>query len=111
MRLTDTEAHDLLARLASLTDRRARRGRRHRLCSILAVAACATISGARGATAIAEWAERADAALLRRLHCRRDPAARGVYLPSSEPTIRRALTALQAGELERVLGDWPQRQH
>lgn len=111
MQLTDIEAHDLLARLASLTDRRARRGRRHRLCSILAVAACATISGARGSTAIAEWAARADAALLRRLRCRRDPAARGVYIPPSEPTLRRTLTALEIGELERVLADWLQSQH
>jgi hypothetical protein len=108
MQLTDNEAVDLLSRLATLTDRRSRRGQRHPHRSVLAVAACAVISGARGSCAIAEWAARADSALLRRLRCRRSPSVRGKYIPPSEPTIRRVLAARQVGELERVLADWLQ---
>ena len=108
MQLTDIEAANLLSRLATLTDTRSRRGQRHTHRSVLAVAACAVISGARGSCAIAEWAARADAALLRRLRCRRSPSVRGAYIAPSEPTIRRVLAALQVGELERVLADWLQ---
>lgn len=108
MQLTDLEAADLLRRLATLTDSRSRQGQRHSLRSVLAVAACAVISGARGSCAIAEWAERADSALLRRLKCRRSPTDRGAYIAPSEPTIRRVLAALQVDQLERVLADWLQ---
>jgi DDE family transposase/uncharacterized protein DUF4338 len=111
MQLTEPEAADLLTRLATLTDTRSRQGQRHTLRSVLAVAACAVISGARGSCAIAEWAARADAALLRRLRCRRSPNVRGGYSAPSEPTIRRVLAALQVGELERVLADWLQAQN
>ena len=108
MQLTDIEAADLLSRLARLTDTRSRQGQRHTHHSVLAVAACAVISGARGSCAIAEWAARADSALLRRLRCRRSPKVRGGYIAPSEPTIRRVLAALQVGELERALADWLQ---
>jgi hypothetical protein len=108
MQLTDIEAADLLRRLATLTDTRSRQGQRHTLRSVLAVAACAVISGARGSCAIAEWAARADAALLRRLRCRRSMSVRGGHIAPSEPTIRRVLATLQVGELERVLADWLQ---
>jgi len=108
MQLTDIEAADLLNRLATLTDTRSRQGQRHTHRSVLAVAVCAVISGARGSCAIAEWAARADSALLRRLRCRRSPSVRAGYIAPSEPTIRRVLTALQVGELERVLADWLQ---
>lgn len=108
MQLTDSEAADLLSRLAGLTDTRSRQGQRHTHHAVLAVAACAVISGARGSCAIAEWAARADNALLRRLRCRRSPKLRGGYIAPSEPTIRRVLAALQVGELERALADWLQ---
>ena len=108
MRLSDPEAASLLSRLATLEDSRSRQGQRHSLCSVLAVAACAVISGARGSSAIAEWAARADNALLRRLRCRRSASVRGAYIPPSEPTIRRVLAALPVGALERVLADWLQ---
>jgi len=107
MELTDTDACDLLARLATVPDPRARRGRRHSHRSVLALAVCAVVSGARGSTAIAEWGQRAGQGILRRLRCRFDSdTAR--YLPPSEPTVRRVLAALEVAALEPVLSGWLQ---
>ena len=62
------------------------------------------ISGARGSCAIAEWAARADSALLRRLRCRRSPSVRGGSIQRADPSpprfpphppLRRLITTAQ----------------
>ena len=104
MRLSDSDAAELFARLDAIEDRRQRRGRRHHQRSLLACIICAVISGAQGGTAIAQWVQRLSTPMLRRLRCRR--ANDGSYERPSEPTIRRMLSAVNIEQLERQLGDW-----
>lgn len=95
----------LLDRLAELPDPRKRRGVRHRVASILAVASCAVLSGARSFTAIGEFAAELGQDALARLGCRYHPARR-CYIAPHEATIRRALHAVDADRLDRVVGGW-----
>jgi DDE_Tnp_1-associated/Transposase DDE domain len=95
----------LLDALAQLTDPRARRGRRHPLVSVLAVAVAAVLAGARSLAAIGEWAQDAPQAVLAALRVRHD-AARGVYWPPDEATVRRVLARIDADALDRVIGTW-----
>ncbi len=101
-------ADGLLALLEKLRDPRKRRGVRHRHAPILAVAVCACLAGARGYTAIAEWAANLPQEALERLGCRLHPV-RGCYIPPSEPTIRRALQAVDVDEVDCELGGWMER--
>lgn len=95
----------LLDRLAELPDPRKRRGVRHRVASILAVASCAVLSGARSFTVIGEFAAELGQDALARLGCRYHPARR-CYIAPHEATIRRALHAVDADRLDRVVGGW-----
>lgn len=95
----------LLDRLAELPDPRKRRGVRHRVASILAVASCAVLSGARSCTAIGEFAADLGQDALARLGGRYHPARR-CYIAPHEATIRRALHAVDADRLDRVVGGW-----
>ena len=92
-----------------LIDPRMRRGIRHSSASILAIAACAVISGARGFSAIGEWAADLPQDLLRRLACRYHPE-KGIYIPPSEPTIRRHLQSVNADDFDRIIGEWLAKQ-
>lgn len=95
----------LLDYLAQVPDPRKKRGIRHKNLSVLAIAACAILSGMKSFIAIAEWASHLTQDLLKRLGCRRHPKT-GVYIPPSEPTIRRLLQTVDADEVDRALGNW-----
>ena len=95
----------LVWRFEQLKDHRKKRGIRHGAASILAVAACAVLSGSRSLLAIGEWAADLPQDLLRRLGCRRHPET-GVYIPPSEPTIRRHLQKIDADEFDRAINEW-----
>jgi predicted transposase YbfD/YdcC len=88
----------LLEAFALVPDPRARRGVRHRLVTVLAVSVCAVLAGARSLIAIAEWA----ADLPEQVR-----GAVGIAAgPPCESTIRRVLGALDADDLDAVVGAW-----
>jgi len=99
------DSNGLLAQLERLKDPRKRRGIRHSATSTLAVAACAVLSGARNFLAIGEWANDLPQDLLRRLGCRFHPEKR-VFMPPSEPTIRRQLQSVDANEFDLIINEW-----
>jgi hypothetical protein len=98
-------SNGLLAQLEQLKDPRKRRGIRHSATSTLAIAACAVLSGARNFLAIGEWAADLSQDLLCRLGCRFHPEKR-IYIPPSEPTIRRQLQIVDADEFDRLINEW-----
>jgi len=89
----------LLQVLEQVPDPRALRGVRYRWGGLVAAGIAAVVAGARSFTAIAEWVADQAPATLRTLGL---TGSR----PPSEPTIRRAFTAVDAEELDRVLGAW-----
>ena len=89
----------LLEALEQVPDPRARRGVRHSWSGMVAAGIAAVTAGARSLRAIAEWVADQDAETLAML------GLTGSRAPS-EPTIRRVLTAIDADELDRVLGAW-----
>jgi hypothetical protein len=100
-----TGERGLLARLGEIEDHRKRRGVRHNLASVLAIAAAATLSGARNLTAIGEWAADAPQDVLERLGAKHHQG-KGRFVPPHDATIRRAVAAVDADALDRVIGDW-----
>jgi len=92
-----------------IADPRKRRGIRHDAASILAVATCAVLSGARGFSAMGEWAADLSQDMLRRLDCWYHPE-KLVYIPPSEPTIRRQLQNIDADELDCEVNRWLEKQ-
>jgi predicted transposase YbfD/YdcC len=97
-RLSDDDARNLLAALASVPDPRHRRGVRYRLTSLLAVAVCAVLAGAATFAAIADWAVDLD------------PVAR-LRLGFAGPipvgsTVWRLLVRLDAQVLQATLTRW-----
>ena len=99
----------LIWHFQQLADPRKRRGIRHDAASILAVATCAVISGARSLSAMGEWAADLSQDMLRRLGCRYHPE-KLVYIPPSEPTIRRHLQDIDADELDNEINRWLAKQ-
>jgi hypothetical protein len=99
------EQGGLLDQLAKVTDPRMRRGVRHTQISILAIAVCAVLSGARSFLAIGEWACDLSQDILERFKSRWSDDKRR-YIPPSEPTIRRTLKTIDAGEVDRIIGNW-----
>ncbi len=85
---------DVLGRIA---DSRTRRGQRHCLAGVFGAGLAATLAGARSFAAIAQWAADTDLDLLRQLGLRCCP---------SEATLRRMISAVDANELDRLLGSW-----
>ena len=85
---------------ATVVDPRARRGVRHDLAVVLALATAAVLSGSRSLLSISEWVLDADREALSRLGI-----GPGVGLPS-ESTIRRTLAAVNAQDLDRLIGAW-----
>lgn len=107
MKLSAKDAEELVAVLSQLVDPRKQRGRRHLMISIFAISICAIISNARGFTAIAEWAKRCPQNMLKRLRCRYDKN-KELYIPPSEPTIRRVLQRADADAVDAALTGWLQ---
>lgn len=99
----------LLERFSELTDVRHRRGIRHSWVSVFAVATCAVLSGADGFRAIGEWAQDLSEEILQRLRCRFSER-KGRHEPPSEPTLRRALQAVDAEKLDEVVNAWIREQ-
>lgn len=95
----------LIGRLEEVTDPRDPRGVRHNQASILAIAVCAVLAGSRGYTAIFEWAADLSQELLERFRCRWSKK-KGMYIPPSEPTIRRALKSIDPDELDQITCRW-----
>jgi hypothetical protein len=92
-----------------ITDPRKRRGIRHNAASILAVATCAVLSGARSFSAIGEWASDLSQDMLRRLDCWYHPE-KLIYIPPSEPTIRRQMQNVNANEFDCEINKWLEKQ-
>lgn len=95
----------LLARLGEVADHRKRRGVRHQLASVLAIAVAATVSGARSQAAIGEFAADCPQDVLRRLGAKHHPVTRRYVAPHPD-TFRRALAAVDAAALDRIVGSW-----
>lgn len=95
----------LLGALEAMVDHRKRRGVRHNLASILAIATAATLAGARSVAAIGEYATDCPQDVLRRLGAKYHPLKRRYIAPHPE-TFRRALGAVDAAALDRVVGAW-----
>jgi hypothetical protein len=95
----------LVSLLEGLPDPRQRRGIRHRQAVVLAVAIGACLAGARSFVAIGEWAAALPQEALQRLGCRWHPA-RQCYVAPSEPTLRRALQAVDVERVDREVGAW-----
>ena len=95
----------LLEELSKVPDPRKRSGIRHHLPQILAIATLATLRGATSLFAIGELSNELPEAALARLGCRVSPKTKRRVAPE-ESTIRRALKAIDADELDRVLNAW-----
>ena len=108
MRVADLNRLDLLSLLQALgevPDPRKRRGIRHDLPQILAIATLATLRGATSLFAIGELARELPAEALERLGARISPST-GHRVAPEESTIRRALKAIDATALDRVVNAW-----
>ena len=93
----------LLEVLSNITDPRGRRGIRYPFESVLALSVMATMCGMRSYEAIAEWAGDVSKDLLRELRC-------WCWRAPSEPTFRRVLQAVDADQVEGVVGKWIEEQ-
>ena len=95
----------LLEAFAAMSDPRKRRGIRHKIASIMTMCVAGALSGAQSFTAIAEAVADLPQEALARMGARRHPKT-GVYLAPSEPTIRRAIQAVDADEADTLVGAW-----
>lgn len=96
----------LLARLdASLGDHRKARGIRHSLSSIVAVSTAAVLAGASSFEAIGQYAAQLPQDVLATLSARWHPTKERYIAPSPD-TIGRALTDLDADQLDVIVGGW-----
>ena len=105
MKFTTKQIEDLIHCLKGLPDPRHNRGKRHRQLSILAISICAVLCGARSFAAIAEWATYRTQNQLNRLWCRYDEK-KELYVPPSEPTIRRLLQTIDAEIVDQAIYKW-----
>ena len=96
--------------LRQVTDYRKPRGLRYRqIHGLLTIAAAAVLAGNRSYAAIAQWAATLSEDLLRALgctYCRRNQRFRA----PSEDTLRRAITNVDAEEVDRATCGWLLRQ-
>lgn len=103
MQLSEKQASELIETLKTIPDPRFKKGVRHRNLSIVALSICAVLCGCRGYTAIAQWSKRCSQKMLDRLWCRKKGE---VYIPPSEPTIRRQLQKIDAEKVDMAISDW-----
>jgi hypothetical protein len=107
LKLSAQDAEMLLDTLRKIPDPRKARGQRHKKMSILAIAVCALLCGARSFAAMAQWGHVCSQSMLKRLGCRRNKKT-GLYMPPSEPTIRRFVQGSDADIVDQALGEWYQ---
>ena len=93
----------LMEEIRRISDPRKARGIRHRLEVVLGIGVCAVLCGARSYRGIGDWASALRRQDLRRFGSHRDKAP-------SEPTIRRVLQSVDAGEFDARIGEWLQSQ-
>ena|SRR5215475_9388757 len=95
----------LLEMLGRLADPRSPQGRRHELVFVLACAVVATLAGATNYRQIGSQAADLPQPLLAKLGAGWNWFRRRFDSPS-EPTLRRVLRDIDAGELDRLVGAW-----
>ena len=100
-----SESLGLAEVLALVPDPRDPRGVRHSLPSVLLITVVAVLAGARNLLAIAEQAADLSQEQLRRLGAWRHPR-RGVLVAPSYATFSRLLHAVDAAELDALVGGW-----
>jgi len=100
---SEKQASELIETLRTIPDPRFKKGVRHRNFSIVALSICADLCGFRGYTAIAQWSKRCSQKMLDRLWFRKKGE---VYIPPSEPTIRRQLQKIDAEKVDMAISDW-----
>jgi len=105
MKLSDKDADMLHKALLTIPDCRMPRGIRHNKLAILSIAICAVICGATSFDAIAQWGKACSQKMLRRLRCRKSPKT-NLYVPPSEPAIRRFIQAVDAEAVDTAVSDW-----
>ncbi len=98
-------SHSLRDALSRLADPRKRRGIRHSQVSVLLVAIAAMISGSLSFRAMGEWVKTLPQDLLERLGCRRHPDSL-LFIPPSEPTLRRTVGSVDPEEFSQAVGQW-----
>lgn len=102
------EQGELVRLLEGIPDPRKKRGIRHSQAVVLSMAICACFAGSRSFVAIGEWAAALPQEALERFGCRWDDK-RKCHIAPSEPTLRRALHAVDADLVDRELGTWLER--
>jgi hypothetical protein len=105
MKLSVRRQEQLIRVLMRQKDPRKRRGIRHQSTCILGIAVCAVLSGAKSYEAIAQWARMLEQAQRRRFDCRVNPRTGARDVPS-EKAFRDFLQSIDAGEIDRSLGQW-----
>lgn len=100
---------DLRPYLETVPDPRSRRGRWYSLTAVLLVCACAVLSGAKSIDELAEWGQRAEAALLETIGIRSHPL-KWRHSPSTA-TIDRILTRLDGDALDAAIGTYLADRH
>lgn len=95
----------LLDKLAQLSDPRDPRGKSHNQSLILGAAVCACLAGARSYRDLGRWVVELPPDILRAMGCKINETSRS-YQPPSEPTMRRALQAVNPEALEATVKQW-----
>ncbi len=96
--------------LSQVSDYRSLRGKRFRqIQGLLTIAAAAVLAGNRSYAAIAQWAATLPEDLRRDLGCTYCRRARGFRAPSAD-TLRRAISNVDAEEVDRATCGWLLRQ-
>jgi DDE_Tnp_1-associated len=95
----------LLEMLGQITDPRRRRGKRYRLVFVLAVCVVAVLAGAKNYRQMASQVADLPQSLLVKLGAKWCVFLWRFLWPS-EPTIRRVLSNIDAGELDAAIGAW-----
>jgi hypothetical protein len=103
--IKDAAISELLRMLASVTDFRKKKGREYELSFILAVCLAATLAGAKNYREIATVAAHIPQSMLRLMGAKWNYFTRRYEHPR-KTTIWRAITSVDAAELDTITGEW-----
>lgn len=95
----------LIDKLEQLPDPRDPRGKSRSHSLILGAAVCACMAGARSYRDLGRWVVELPPDMLRAMGCKISETSHS-YLPPSEPTMRRALQAVNPDALEAAVKQW-----